>query len=326
MPSITIDNDITFYYTDSGTPSESTYAAIFFIHGHTFHSGIFQRLAKFAGSRQLRVIALNRRGYPGTTPYTNGEQQVLRKGSFEERKEFLYEQGKLIALVVDGLIQQLSLPQQVTVAAWSLGTALLLSMYCSINRLTNDVQQRLKRSVKAFVFLDTTTYPLGIPTPPGGYIPLFDSSLSPEQKAVAFSKWISSYYQHGDLSSRDISELRLSLCGYDLLRQPTTQTMTPAELGSSASFTANTKYDTLLIVPDFFPVLKTQTDALLFDSQVREAWGKPNFWCLYGEASVWTCIYGSWYLERGWNPISFKSLRGANHFVSPNKERYHPLI
>ncbi|KAG5340715.1 hypothetical protein C0989_000595 [Termitomyces sp. Mn162] len=317
MPFITVGNDITFYYTDSGPPPESTYTTIFFLHGHTFHSGIFQRLANFAGSRQLRTIAINRREYPGTTPYTEDERRVVIEGSFEERKSFLQEQGSLIALAVDGLIQQLSLPGQVTMVGWSLGTALLLSVYCSISRLSDGVQQRLKKYVKTFVLLETATYPLGIPTPPSGYNPLYDDKLVPEQAVSAFEKWVSSYYQHGDLSSRDITELQLSSCGYDLLRQPTTQTMTPAELESTASLTADLKCESLLVVSDFVTLLEAQTNTLLFDSQIRKAWGKLDVWCLYGEASVWTCIYASWYLEekkQDSDEIFVKSLCDVNHF------------
>ncbi|KAG6889207.1 hypothetical protein C0995_002667 [Termitomyces sp. Mi166 len=187
-------------------------------------------------------------------------------------------------------------------------------MYCSISWLSDDVQQRLKKSVRTFVLLETGTSLLGIANPLSGYSPLFDDKLSPRQKALEFSEWVSAYYQHGDLSLRDISELQLSQGGHLLSKQPTTQTMTPAELESTASLTADLKYDTLLIAPDFRPVLEAQTNALLFNSQVQQAWGKPDVWCLYGEASVWPCIYGSWYLEQRSNEIFFKILNGANHF------------
>ncbi|KAG6889273.1 hypothetical protein C0992_005797 [Termitomyces sp. T32_za158] len=323
MPSISVDRDITFYYTDSGPPSESAYATLVLLHGHTFHSGIFQRLSNLGPSRRLRIIALNRREYPGTTRYTDDERRVVKEGSLEERKSFLQEQGKLIALAVDGLIQQLSLPGQVTVLGWSLGTALLLSMYCSISRLSDGVQQRLKSSVKNFVLLEPATYTLGIPTPSNGYNPLYDDKIPPEQVVSAFEKWVSSYYHYEDLSSRDFTKLQLSLCGDDLLERPTTQTMTPAELESTVSPTADLKCDTLLMVSDFVSLLEAQTNTI-FDSQVREAWGNPDFWCLYGEASVWCCIHASWYLEeknQGSNKILFKSICDANHFNSGFIER-----
>ncbi|KAG6889206.1 hypothetical protein C0995_002666 [Termitomyces sp. Mi166 len=245
----------------------------------------------------------------------------------EERKSFLQEQGCLFALAIDGLIQQLSLRGRVAVVGWSLGTTLLLSVYCSISKLSDDVQQRLKKSVRTFVLLGKTyldykidiwmtsrleaaTYPLGIPTLPRASNPLYDDKLSLEQEVPAFEEWVS-YYQHGDLSSRNISELRFSQGGYDQSKQPTTQTMTPTELESTASLTTDLKYDTLLIAPDFRPLLEAQTNALLFDTQVRETWVKPNVWCLYGEASIWACIYAAWYLEernQGLNEIFFKSL------------------
>ncbi|KNZ78568.1 hypothetical protein J132_11206, partial [Termitomyces sp. J132] len=317
MPSITVDNNITFYYTDSGPPSKSAYVTIFFLHGLTFHSGIFQRLADSAWSRQLRIIAFNRREYPGSSPYTDDERRVIRTGSFEERLSFVQEQGKLIVLAVDGLIQQLSLPRRVAVAGWSLGTAALLSMYCSIERVSDDVQRRLRNSVKTFILLDTTIYCHGLPTPPGGYNPFHDHSLSYEHKSPAFQKWASSYYQHGDLSSHDVSELRLSSSGCELFKRPTVQTMTPMERKSTAS--PSSRYDCLFLL-NFHSVLEAQTNTFLFDSHIRKSWGKHKFWCLYGEASFWVSIYASWYLEQKSNEINFKSLYGFNHFVSSTKQ------
>ena len=117
--------------------------------------GIFQRLLDLAGPRQLRAIAINRREYPGTTPYSEDERRVIREGSFEERKNFLQEQGILLALAVDGLIEELSLRGPVAVAGWSLGTAFTISLYCSINSLSDNVQHRLKNSIKTFILLGT---------------------------------------------------------------------------------------------------------------------------------------------------------------------------
>jgi hypothetical protein len=39
MPSLTVNDNIKFFYTDNGAPSPGSYKTLILIHGHTFHSG-----------------------------------------------------------------------------------------------------------------------------------------------------------------------------------------------------------------------------------------------------------------------------------------------
>ncbi|KAG6808695.1 hypothetical protein H0H93_016602, partial [Arthromyces matolae] len=222
----------------------------------------------------------------------------------------MQEQGLLITHAVDGLIQQLSLPGKVTLAGWSLGTAFLISAFCSIKKFpAAEIRETLKSRVQAFVLLglpsllnfrrricdltvlilDTATYHLGVPAPSGAYSPLFDDQLSPEHKLVAFDKWISSYYQHSDLASRDSAKLQLSECGYDEFREKTCLTRNELErvsISEPLELTCEIK----MVGPEFAPILVAQADTLLYNRDIRAAWGEPEIWCLYGEATVWTSI------------------------------------
>ena len=79
--------------------------------------------------------------------------KTVHHGSDAERADFLQNQGILIALFVDGLIQSLSLPKNggVTVAGWSLGNVFTIAMRASIDDLPDNIKQRLKAYTRGFI-------------------------------------------------------------------------------------------------------------------------------------------------------------------------------
>jgi hypothetical protein len=79
--------------------------------------------------------------------------KTILNGSEAERADFLHNEGILIALFVDGLIQSLSLPKKggVSVAGWSLGNLFTIAMRASINDLPDDSKQRLKAYTRGFI-------------------------------------------------------------------------------------------------------------------------------------------------------------------------------
>ncbi|KAG6811100.1 hypothetical protein H0H92_008988 [Tricholoma furcatifolium] len=319
MPSVTA-GDITLHFTDSGPPlkeGDSLYMTIIFFHGHTFHSGIFQHLATLAGTRALRIIAFNRRQYPGSTPYNEAEQRVILSGSLEERTAFMKEEGNLGALAIDRIIQDLNLPQQVAIAGWSLGVVFAISMYGAITRVPTDVAARLKTYVKSFILLEPTAWPLGIPEPTDAYLPLWDKSLQVEDRIPAFGQWYFAYFNHGDLSSRDAGQLQRH--PQDVSKSNRIDVMPRFDLLSTTDLATELRFDTVFIEESFSPILAAQTDIFLTDLMVHEAWRSPKVLCLYGEATFWCTIYAIWYLEEKGETLQhldlrFKSIKDANHF------------
>jgi hypothetical protein len=99
------------------------------------------------------VICLSRREYEGSTPYSTDELKAIHHGSDAERIDFFHNQGILMALFVDGLIQSLSLPKKggVTVAGWCLGNVFTIAMRASIDDLPDDTKQRLKAYTRGFI-------------------------------------------------------------------------------------------------------------------------------------------------------------------------------
>ena len=95
MPTAPVDNYGTvLYFEDSGPPPGSTdYVTLVLVHGTCFHSGsykfirvpqfgiglttavtaVYKPMIPFAAQHNLRLVLLNMRGYPGSTPYSTEE-------------------------------------------------------------------------------------------------------------------------------------------------------------------------------------------------------------------------------------------------------------
>ena len=148
----------------------------------------------------------------------------------------------------------------------------------------------------------------------GVYLPLKD--VPKEARASAFAKWVSSYYKHGDLGSRDFTQLEQRVG--DTSKKPTTETIPLEELITIIDSGAGAKCDTFIIESlHFLPVFNKQTTKALFDPKIREDWGERPVWCVCCEASIWDVHYAAWNLEEKdkISEINFKSVPGANHFV-----------
>ena len=264
--------------------------------------------------------------------------KTIHNGSEAERADFLRNEGILIALFVDGLIQSLSLQKEggVTVVGWSLGNIYTIAMRASINDLPDNTKQRLKEYTRGFIVLglslrcsrytkyifihrvviDPPAHALGFPIPPGGYTPLGDHDIPDEARGPAFAKWVSSYYKHGDLSSQVLSQLNQR--EGDTSKKPTTDTIPLEELLTITDFGPAAKCETFIVESQqFLSTFMNQTTKALFDPQIRDAWGEHLVWFVYCEASFWLAIYAAWNLKKEdkTSSVNFKSIPDANHFV-----------
>lgn len=95
------------------------------------------------------MIAINRRDYPGSTPYTQAELEIFANGSNEQHLSLLLREGTNLALLLSGLIGSLSLPPKVVIIGWSLGNTYMLSMLTSISESSfpQSARERLALSV-----------------------------------------------------------------------------------------------------------------------------------------------------------------------------------
>ncbi|CAK5282969.1 unnamed protein product [Mycena citricolor] len=317
MPSLTLESGVSFSYTDSAVPesNKTDYVTLLLIHGGMFHNG---NLAAIGSSNHVRVIALNRREYPGSSPYSPQELDLLTRGSEAQKSQLLAEMGRDLALFIAGVAASLSLPGSIAVVGWSVGSLMVLSIAASMDMLPEDARQTLTTSVRSMILFRHAEGPsvaYGMPDPEGIDIPpMMDLMAADADQESSITRWLLSFFAHGDLSKHDPRNLQYNVT--DSIRLPT------IPMDGITDFTASTKYDGILISPRFHSVTAKLLDKSLFDSHVRgELWKDTEFFVVTGSADSWTTIYASWKLEERMRmeakpecKITFKMIEGANHF------------
>ncbi|KAF7376910.1 AB hydrolase-1 domain-containing protein [Mycena sanguinolenta] len=319
MPTLVLKNGVAFAYTDTGAlPGGKKYTTLVIIHGHTFHSGTFQRLNPFAQPNALRIICVNRREYPGSSPYSPAELKTFAEGTEAERTALLEQQGRDLAMFLDGL----SIPKAgggIVLIGWSIGAIYLLALVACIKKLPTATQKRLS-GVRSVIMFQAPSLAFGLPTPKGLLIPHDDPDIPVEARGPAFAKWVSSYFIHGDLSTRNTNNLTYNNTNPD--KPPTIGTLKPEEFLAMTDFAPAERYDNIVCLPPFAGLVSKQTNKALFDPTTREAWSRARFWNVYGTAEPWNIIYAAWALEAqsraADNPklaLNFKVIPRSNHFL-----------
>ncbi|KAJ6483974.1 Alpha/Beta hydrolase protein [Mycena sanguinolenta] len=321
MPTLVLKNGVAFGYTDTGAlPGGREYTTLVIIHGHTYHSGTFQHLNPFARPNALRVICVNRREYPGSSPYSPAELKTFAEGTEAERTALLEQQGRDLAMFLDGILE-LSIPQAggIVLIGWSIGSLYLLALIACVKTLPAATQERLCR-VRSVIMFQAPSLAFGLPTPKGRLIPHDDPDVPVEARGPAFAKWVSSYFMHGDLSTRNIDNLAYN--NTDPNKPSTMETFKPEEFLAMTDFGPADRYDSIVCLPPFADVVSKQTNKALFDVTVREAWSGARFWNVYGTAEPWNIIYAAWVLEAQSRAthnsklaLDFKVIPGCNHFL-----------
>ncbi|KAF8215059.1 Alpha/Beta hydrolase protein [Mycena galopus ATCC 62051] len=322
MPTVSIPGkDIQFFFVDTGAPNNAlNYTTLILVHGHTYHGAVFRKLLPLAAARSLRIVCINRREYPGSTPHTAEELRVYAEGSDQERATLVKEAGINLALAVDGIIQQCDLsPTGVALCGWSLGNAFVMAAMSSILSLPSESTKRLQSFIKTIIMWDPPSQALGIESPPNSYIPLYDQDIPSADRIPAFAKWTAEYFIHGDLSARNPDQLNYR--HPDPSRKPTFHDMPFEELLTIVDFSVGDKCDTILTQAPFASILAMSANKALFDSEIRAAWKGTKVACMYGLATSGNIHTTIWEVERrvkearGSTPITFRPIEGANHFI-----------
>ncbi|KDR72504.1 hypothetical protein GALMADRAFT_252604 [Galerina marginata CBS 339.88] len=271
-----------------------------------------------ANSFGHRIILPNRRLYPGSTPYTEEEVDALEPThSIEDITEAYLKQGKYLLLFVDNVIKNHNL-KNIILVGWSLGTAFLSTTVANITTVGEEVRARLRKAVKTIVWWDPPASANGIPDPPtGGWIPLFDMSLTPEERGTAFNQWLSEYYPHKNLERKDCHTLIYKVTAP--IKVPSFAGISFEEFLTKTDLTAGANGDNLIFDEHCRPVTMILKELAFFNAKVRSEWGNVPFNVIYGEESPYNVIWAVWKLEeqseKAGLVIKFKSMPGANHFA-----------
>ncbi|KAF5319610.1 hypothetical protein D9619_008564 [Psilocybe cf. subviscida] len=319
MLSIKVTDTIKFAYHDSGPPPNKTvYDTVVLIHGHTYHTGTFKPMLDQAHDFGFRIILPNRRLYPGSTPYTKEEVDALQADkSVDDRTQAFLKQGEYLLKFVNNVIAEHKL-QSVLLVGWSLGTAFLNATVASITTVGEDLRANLRKTVKSIVWWDTPASAHGLPNPPtGGWVPLYDLSLTPEERGPAFAHWLAQYYPHKDLDKKDCHGLIYKIT--TPIKRPTFTGVSFDELLTKVDLTAGVNGDDPIGDIPFQPIVDIVRKLAVFNKPVRDEWGNVPFIVLYGDESPYNVQWAVWKFEEEAEktglPIRTIPMSGANHFA-----------
>ncbi|KAH9843701.1 Alpha/Beta hydrolase protein [Rhodofomes roseus] len=344
MPLAPVDDKGTqFYYEDTGAPSRcATYTTLVLIHGGVFHSAIYRPIIPYAAARNVRLVLVNVRDYPGSTPYSASELAALRSGNREEQKAMLDERGKEVAKFLLWFIGKEKIPQtangqtgnssrtgELALLAWSWGNTITMAFLAQAAKLPQRDQEILGSYLRT-LFL-CSGHALGLPTDLAEFImhPFRDAQIPVEQQGRTFERWVSEYYAHAlpkdaALHSLTYDELKASLVQQPIDNPPPEHVATVDRLSSEqyadvVDPTVTARSHLLYIMAVDRSVYRDVMHDALWDSSVWPGLRVPLIWC---DMSVSETVFAAWHFSqqvkenwpRGARKIDIVRFEGANHF------------
>ncbi|KAJ4478447.1 Alpha/Beta hydrolase protein [Lentinula aciculospora] len=312
-------------YIDSGAPSASPYVTIFAVHGMCFTNLIFKKVAKIFSDKGFRFVAVNRRNFRGSSPYTAEELAELNTGNDEQKHDWLRSRGHEFANFIAKFIQLNSLPQITpdnrsggsVILGWSAGVSLSIAALSNVESLSKDVQDCLSAHLRAFIAQEPAPLALGLPSPTKNWAPLRETSIPEGLRFKAFAHWITSYFDHGDISKQDFDSLSYVLASP--LRPPSIYNMSTAETDEMLQLDQKSTTD----LPFFINLanqLKAAYRKVFFDSATAELLPKMRITFVAGTMGPAFSPAGLWAVENDEKEaktgrVNYKVVPGANHFV-----------
>ncbi|TCD61385.1 hypothetical protein EIP91_008522 [Steccherinum ochraceum] len=332
-----------FAIYDTGVPSgKQNYATWISIHGYVWHSGNFVRVLPLAETYGIRLVLLNRRGYPGTAPLTDKELEPLRtvdtlddngarlevlKIFMRDRARELYDFLQSFSFVEAEKIPPTSQGGGLVVSGWSLGGVLVTAFLTHVANFPLG-KIDLVPYIRYFVAYNVPSrlFGYGPPQSANFYHPMDDETLNPEERIKQFNLYITGYYAHGSTVSSLSDEERL------LEPSPTINRMSAEDLQASIDMThakpgqADYIFSRWGLSTGLFAVLRR--GSLFPPDQAesrRDEWDSVELRTILCTAGVWESPWGQWQLreeveearESGQRtrPMKFLTLEGANHYV-----------
>ncbi|EJC99600.1 uncharacterized protein FOMMEDRAFT_22742 [Fomitiporia mediterranea MF3/22] len=237
MNAIPLDhNGVELSYSDSGAPAQIPYITIVAVHGMGFTHAIFKKVQAIASKANVRFVAVVRRGYKGSSPFSGAEIAAQTGGTDEEKLDFLNARGIELAIFVDKLIRQLDVPPitgdgksgGVALLGWSAGTMLTLASIANLDKLSPELKTRFAAYIRAHIMEEPPSACLGLPIPPQIWFSLVDPSIPENERTPFYTSWVTSYFDHGDLTSHDMNAV--SYAAPSLRRAPSIYNMSEEDV------------------------------------------------------------------------------------------------
>lgn len=120
---------------------------------------IFKRVQGVAIKKGVRFVALSRRGYPGTAPYSEEELNVLNNGTKEQKDAWHRDRGHEVGMFIHKLIVKEKLPPisadrktgGIVLLGWSAGGSLANATIAHVETLPSEVRTRLALCIRSLI-------------------------------------------------------------------------------------------------------------------------------------------------------------------------------
>lgn len=124
-----------------------------------FSSAVFQKVSALAREKNLRFVAINRRGYSGSTPFSDADATLFTSGSDSEKAGWLKHRGCEIFNFVDAFILREKLSPVsadgknggIALLGWSFGTLFTAAAIAHVADLPSPVQARLASYLRVHI-------------------------------------------------------------------------------------------------------------------------------------------------------------------------------
>ncbi|KAI0669171.1 alpha/beta-hydrolase [Trametes maxima] len=367
MPTTPVDDKgSVLYYEDSGVPTGSSdYITIVLVHGTCFHSAIYRTLIPYASARNLRLVLLNLRDYPGSTPYSEEDVEDIRGPSVEAQSRALQNRGLEIATFLRCFIETQSIPPinetasseklsgGLSLLSWSGGNTPTVAMFAHANQIPEEMRCLFDKYLRSFILYDPSSFVVGQPAPAGLSTLRRNPSAPAEVQVAEFAVSVSSYYP--PIALPDVIDppptydpprraMHESADEVDPKHTPTTSRMTPEVLRSVTHpviFEQN-QHLTWAINRD---VCKANLLRALYDCRfddgsgmMKAVWPALKVHVVWCNMTVGDCAWAAAVIRARYSgatpehrrPLKFHKLGGANHFVSSDSDitsgKYHPVF
>ncbi|KAI9449323.1 alpha/beta-hydrolase [Lactarius psammicola] len=318
-----------FAFLDTGPPSlhQKDYVTLVMVHGRGGTAAFFARILALAGKLGARVVAINRRDYPGSVPFSEEDRALLLStihdtpAASENADRYIKARARELYDFLTQLVKLEELPiNSIVLAGWSLGTAFVVPFLAHAPSFESS-GAGLSQYIRRVIAYDPPSLAMGYPLPDGYYFPLNDPSLSPEESLKIFPLWVTGYYSHGDtletLSLREASDEP----------SPTVARMSPEDLALTIHEppTLPDGTDTVILQSgvDRGVLSRLRKAAVFAPRNAEVAWPNVEFRYFFCDRSVWLTHWGVWSFRaeveqarkdgKRIRTHSIVRMRGANH-------------
>ncbi|KAF8265648.1 alpha/beta-hydrolase [Lactarius quietus] len=318
-----------FAFLDTGPPHlhKKSYVTLVMVNGRGGTAGFFSRCLPLAGKLGARVVAINRRDYPGSEPFNEEDRTLLlsttqsNPAASENADRYMRARAGELYDFLSKLVKSEELPvKSVIVAGWSLGAAFVTSFLAHAPSFESQ-SAGLSQYIRRVIAYDPPSIAMGYPSPDGYFSPLDDPSIPPEDALKIFPLWITGYYSHGD--TLETLSVRNALDE----PAPTATRMSPEDVAFLVHDppTLPDGADAIILRSDLDSgVFSRLREGALFAPQYAEVgWPNVEFRYVWCDSSVWMMPWGVWSFRseieqarkdgKRIRDHSVVRMRGANH-------------